>query len=132
MHIATMQMRCVAYFLFEHPAYTSSCDLASIIEAAAVEGVDTVVADQCIYGLTTPNADLTAMVPAKHLSRTHQLLSGGRASKAQEYTYTLCRARFGELTRQKQHGRRKHVQPGQLGVRQLKLLISRLSKRDFL
>ena len=36
----------------------------SISEVEKSEGVDTVVGDQCLYGLTAPNADRTAMAPA--------------------------------------------------------------------
>ena len=70
-------------------------------------GVSDTVADQCMYGLVTPNADRTELVPAKKPTRfmsnswyvlgklstrwdkshAHQPLMGGRASKAQEYTY---------------------------------------------
>ena len=77
-----------AFFLFEHPARASSWDLPAIIEVEESEGVDTVIGDQCMYGLTTPNADLTAMAPAKTLAKfmSNGPLMVGRASKAQEYT----------------------------------------------
>ena len=105
-----------------------------------------------MYGLTTPNADRTAMVPAKKptkfmsngpfilaelclrcdKSHDHQPLVGGRASKAQEYPYESCRAICRGLSRQKQHDKIQSVRPGPLGIRQLKSLISWLSKRNFL
>ena len=112
MKIAKLQMSKGAYFLFEHPAHATSWEMPSVKEVFNKKGVNTVIGDQCMYGLVTPNADRSAMVPAKKPTRfvsngwyilkeldtkcdkshTHQALMGGRASKAQEYTYTLCRA----------------------------------------
>ena len=105
-----------------------------------------------MYGLTTTNADRAPMVAAKKptklmsnglliladlcvrhdKSHAHQPLMGGRASKVQVCTYALCRAASLESMRQKQHDKSKHFRSGRLGVRQLKSLISRLGKRDFL
>ena len=65
MRIAKLQMSRGACFVFEHPARASSWELPAIIEVEKSEGVDTVIGDQCMYGLTTPNADRTAMAPAK-------------------------------------------------------------------
>ena len=98
-----------------------------------------------MYGLVTPNADHTAMVPAKkptqfmsngwcilsELSRrcdkshAHQPLMGGRASKAQEYTVQLCRAICRGLVKQKEYDRKGKVCIGAIGAKQLKSLIAK-------
>ena len=84
-------------------------------------GVNDTVADQCMCGLVTPNADRTEFVPAKKPNRftsnswyllgelstrcdkshVHQPLMDGRAGKAQEHTYDLCRAICSGLVKQK-------------------------------
>ena len=68
MRIAKLQMSRGAYFPFEHPARASTWELPAIIEVQKSEGVDTVNGDQCMYGLTTPNAGRTAIAPAKKLT----------------------------------------------------------------
>ena len=57
MGLAKLQMSHGAYFLCRHPARASSWELPAIIEVEKSEEVDTVFGDQCMYGLTTPNAD---------------------------------------------------------------------------
>ena len=89
------------------------------------QGVNDTVADRCMYGLATPNADRTELVPAKkpmrfvgnswHVlgelstrcdkSHANQSLMRGRGSKAQEYTYDLCRAICRVLVKQKMYDR---------------------------
>ena len=103
MKIAKLQISRGAFFLFEHPTRASSWDLPAIVEVEKSEGVDTVMGDQCMYGPTTPNAERTAMAPAKkptkfmsngplilaelcfryNKSHDHQPLMGGRSTKAQ-------------------------------------------------
>ena len=76
----------------------------------------------CMYGLTTLNASRTGQAPAKKPTRflsnskfildelntrcdkshSHEPLMGGRASKAQEYTYELCRSICRGLHKQKE------------------------------
>ena len=51
MKIAKLQMSRGAYFLLEHPARASFWDLPALTEVEKSEGVDTVIADQCMYGL---------------------------------------------------------------------------------
>ena len=118
MKLARTRMERGDYFLCEHPAHASSWELGSAGKLAS----DT-VADQCMYGLVTPNADRIELVPAKKPKRfmsnswhvlgelstrcdkplVHQPLMGGRASKAQEYTYDLCRAISRGLVKQKMY-----------------------------
>ena len=86
-------------------------------------GVEAVVGDMRMYGLTTLSEDRKTMVPAKKPTQfmgnghfimnelstrcdkthTHQPLMGGQASKAQEYSYELCRAMCRGLATQKQY-----------------------------
>ena len=103
-------------------------------------GVNDTVADQCMYGLVTPNADRTEFVPAKTPTRfmsnsryvlgelstrcvkshVHQPLMGGRAGKAQEYTHDLCRAICRGLVKQKMYDRSGKACTGSTQLRQLK------------
>ena len=88
-------------------------------------GVESVVGDMCMYALTTLSEDRQTMVPAKKPTRfmgngkcimselstrcdkthTHQPLMGGRASRAQEYSYELCCAMCRGFARQKAYDR---------------------------
>ena len=88
-------------------------------------GVDSVVGDMCMHDLTTLIADRSEIVPAKKPTQfmgngnfvlnelstrcdkthAHQLLMGGRASKAQSYNYELCRAMCRGLSEQKVYDR---------------------------
>ena len=43
--------------------------MPSVQEVLNSKGVNTVIGDQCMYGLVTPNADRSAMVPAKKPTR---------------------------------------------------------------
>ena len=53
------------YFLMEHPAYADSWKIEELVELSNLGGVMTEIADQCMYGLTTPNEDRTGESPAK-------------------------------------------------------------------
>ena len=99
-------------FLHEHPAGASSWDLDEIQKLMGKKDVYTVVADQCMYGLTTwsekggypvpakkPTKFMTNSFPisrelSKRCDRTHehQPLVGGRAASAARYPDGLCRA----------------------------------------
>ena len=57
------------FFLLEHPAHASSWELDSVEKMMSEQGVDDTVADQCMYGLVTPHADRTELVPAKKPTR---------------------------------------------------------------
>ena len=54
-----------AYFLMEHPAYADSWGLLEMVELASLEGVNTSVADQCMYGLLTQGASRDEQAPAR-------------------------------------------------------------------
>ena len=119
MKLARAQMERGDYFLFEHPAHATSWEVGSVEKMLGESGVSGTVADQCMYWLVTPNADRFGLVPTKkprrfmsnswHVpgelstrcdkSHVHQPLWGGRASKAQEYTYDLCSAAEGWANR---------------------------------
>ena len=45
------------HFLFEHPAWASSWDMLELQSLADTPGVLWQRADQCMYGLVTPNED---------------------------------------------------------------------------
>ena len=125
MKLAKLQVSRGAYFLSEHPAHASSGELPCIREVMKMTGVETVVGDMCMYGLTTLSEDRKSMVPAKKptpfmgnghyilnelstrcdKTHPHQLLVGGWASKAQEYSYELCRAMCRGLAKQKRYDR---------------------------
>ena len=99
-------------FLHEHPKDASSWDLKSVRALASRPGVISVIADQCMLGLTTWDADSGEMVPAKKATRfltncpeiaakldircdkghTHQPLVANRARRAQTYPPALCHA----------------------------------------
>ena len=102
MTFAKLQRSRGAYFLFEHPAHATSWELPCVKEVIGMAGVEAVVGDMCMYGLTTLSEDRKTMVPAKKQTRfmgnghfilgelitrcdkthTHQPFTGGRASKA--------------------------------------------------
>ena len=64
--IFKMQMARGDYFVMEHPAYADSWKLDELIELASMSGVMTQIADQCMYGLTTPSEeDRSKELPAK-------------------------------------------------------------------
>ena len=104
------------------------------------------IGDQCMYGLAIPNADRSGMVTAKKPTRfmsngwyilkeldtkcdkshTHQALMGGRASKAHEYTYMLCRAMCRGFRKQKGYDRSGKVSTDPLGHAQLSSLVKQL------
>ena len=104
MGLARTQMERGDYFRFEHPAHATSRELETVEKMMREPGVSDTVANQCMYGLVTPNAYRTELVPAKKpkifmsnswyvlgelstrcdRSHAHQPLMGGQASKAQE------------------------------------------------
>ena len=108
------------------------------------QGVNDTVADQCMYGLVKPNADRTELVPAKKPTRftsnswhvlgelstrcdkshAHQPPTGGRAKKAQEYTYRLRRAICRGLVKRKMYDRSGRACTSAMQIKQLKSLIT--------
>ena len=100
------------HFLHEHPARALSWNHPQVLSISRMAGVHLVTADQCMYGLTTPNADgdghLPAMKSTKFLtssihmarqlqtrcdrSHVHQQLVGGRCKEAAYYPLELIRA----------------------------------------
>ena len=98
-------------FLHEHPiSATSWCELP-IRKVGKLEGVESVVTDQCMFGLRTTDSQgkiQHAMKKTRFLSNsgeilrelkvkcdgshTHQHLVGGRAGPAAVYPPALCRA----------------------------------------
>lgn len=115
--IQAMQGR---WFLHEHPATASSWSLKEITDVLDVEGVSTVLGDQCMYGLKTWGRHGRDVVHARkrtkfmsnseeirlELSRRcqglhkHQSLVGGRAEESARYPKELCRAICRGLIRQ--------------------------------
>ena len=104
----------------EHPAYVDSWKPEELVELANLDGVMTQIADQCMYGLTTPGLEgLSAKKPTKFLSNSwcilpelfvrcdkqhvHQQLMGGRGAKAAEYPDALCKAICRGLANQKRY-----------------------------
>ena len=99
-------------FLHEHPENATSWKMEDMREISRAEGVYTVKADQCMFGLTTQGARVGATCPARkrttfvtnsyHVAReldracdgthTHQPLVSGRAKAAERYPPALCRA----------------------------------------
>ena len=99
-------------FLHEHPAGASSWDLEEIQKVMNLKNVHVVIADQCMFGLTTwptrgsypipakkptkfmTNSESIARELNKRCDRTHehQPLVGGRAASAARYPEGLCRA----------------------------------------
>ena len=57
------------YFSFEHPFHATSWALETVEKTMSEPGGHDTVADQCMYGLVTPNADRTEFVPAKTPTR---------------------------------------------------------------
>ena len=53
MMLARLQISRGAYFLFEHPAHATSWELPCIKTVMQMTGVESVVGDMCMYGLTT-------------------------------------------------------------------------------
>ena len=101
------------HFLDEHPASALSWKEDSIVAIAMDPTVHTVVAHQCMYGLTTPvsssgNERLPALKPTRFMtnsvhmqmklskkcdkSHKHQQLVGGRAKDAAFYPLPLIKA----------------------------------------
>ena len=97
--------------LHEHPVAATSWKMDAMRKILKMEGVSTVVGDQCQFGLKT-NGAMGAPAPARKRTRflsnsneilrelgklcpgdhVHQPLVGGRAEKAAAYPEGLCRA----------------------------------------
>ena len=123
MKLAKLQISRGAYFSFEHSAHATSWELPCIKEVLKMTGVEAEVGDMCMYGLMTLSGDRKSMVPAKKPTQfmgngkfimnelstrcdkthAHKPLMGGRASKAQEYSYELWRAMCRGLAKQKRY-----------------------------
>ena len=106
------QMREGRLFLHEHPAGASSWMLKEIKELCEEDGVETVIGDQCMYGLKTWSMDGKEQVSARKRTRfmtnsrgiaqelnkkcdgshVHQELISGRAKDAARYPRELCEA----------------------------------------
>jgi hypothetical protein len=99
------------YILHEQPIGASSWKLKAIVDIGNMEGVEEVVTDQCMFGLTTwtrgkrraaarkrtrflTNAECVADEIQRSCrgEHEHQPLTGGRAGPPQEYPRELCRA----------------------------------------
>ena len=111
------QLAAGRHFLFEHPAWASSWDMPELQSLADTPGVLWQKADQCMYGLTSPDddgIDTPAKKPTGFLSSSwcileelsvqcdhaheHQHLMGGRASAAALYSSPYISLRFFEKT----------------------------------
>ena len=116
------QLAAGRHFLFEHPAWASSWDMPELESLAETPGVLWQRADQCRYGLVTPNEegiDTPAKKPTGFLSSSwcileqlslccdnshvHQQLIGGRAAKAALYPPALCKAICRGLVKQRSY-----------------------------
>ena len=79
MKLAKLQRSRGAYFLFENPAHATSWELPCIKEVMKMTGVEAMVGDMCMYGLTTLGEDRKTMVPAKKptlfMGNGHSILS---------------------------------------------------------
>ena len=115
------QMESGRMFLHEHPAAATSWSLAEIQEVGNKKGVHTVVADQCMFGLTTTKKGEARhqrenktrfMTNSYHIAAAldrrcdgthqHQALVDGRAQAAARYPPELCRAICCGLRRERQ------------------------------
>ena len=137
------------YFLFEHPAYADSWGLEEVVRMGELEGVSTVVADQCMYGLTTPGPDRRTEMPAKKPTRfmsnswcelqelfircdkshEHQHLIGGRGARAAEYPDLLCEAICRGLANQNRFDSSGKVCTGPSGIGALRSFIGIVSEQ---
>ena len=117
------------YFLFEHPAYGDTWKVPEMEEMLNMPNVDSVIADQCMYGLVTRGVAGGPEMPAKKPTRfvsnswyilqelgircdhshTHQHLVGGRAARAAEYPDLLCEAMCRGLVNQIRYDRSGRV-----------------------
>ena len=109
-------------FLHEHPASAMSWKVSEMEKLAAHPLVNTVVGDQCMYGLLTPSElDRDILAPAKKSTRfmsnypvmldqlklrcdkthSHQPLTGGRCADAARYPAKLVHAILKGMTLQK-------------------------------
>ena len=108
--IAEIQLDAGRHFVFEHPLTASSWRLPSLKRLRQRAGVCETVLHQCMYGLTSKDAD--GVAPAKKPTRIlcssiavrdmlslkcdgshrHVQLISGRAAAAQEYPPDLCSA----------------------------------------
>ena len=131
------------YFLFEHPAYADSWKIEEITEFALLDGVMIEVADQCMYGLTTPGEETGEPMPAKKPTKfmsnswcilhelstrcdkthVHQVLMGGRGAKAAEYPDKLCRAICRGLANQKRYDASGKICSGPISSQSLRAFI---------
>ena len=133
------------WFVFEHPAYADTWRLPCMKRLLETPGVDWRIADQCQYGLVTPDhsgQQTPALKPTKFVSNgwclleelsrrcpgdhKHQGLIGGRASAAAEYPTGLCNALCKGLVRQKKYAREQCVDMKCLGKAELKSLIKKI------
>jgi len=113
MSLYEMQTAAGRFFLHEHPIGASSWNMQEVQTVKMMNGVMTVVADQCMYGLKTWTHDKTkkdaparkrtrfmtnCIEVAKRLTKTcdhthaHQSLVEGRAKEAAIYPQALCEA----------------------------------------
>ena len=108
------------WFLHEHPATASSWSLREITDLLNIDGVGTVVGDQCMYGLKTWGRHGREVAYARKRTKfmsnseeiryelsqrckglhKHQSLVGGRAEESARYPKELCRAICRGLMRQ--------------------------------
>ena len=113
MKLYRMQAGAGRMFLHEHPLTATSWRMPEVQAVANLAGIQSVVADQCMYGLKTWGAHRGEKVPARkpttfmtnsraignQLSRrcggehSHQHLTDGRAKDAARYTENDARPR---------------------------------------
>ena len=105
-----LQVKSGNLFLLEHPAGATSCNEQVLRDLCSLDGVQSYVLDQCMYGLTSvdrqgkapakkPTRIVTNMIGAERFlasrcDRSHrhvELLNNG-AKAAQEYPHDLCKA----------------------------------------
>ena len=115
------QVRRGDWFLHEHPIGASSWREQCVLDVMKENGVETIIGDQCMYGLVTmtgngkqPARKRTRFMSnapeiLKRLSRRclgehqHQHLVSGRARGAAEYPDDLCRAICQGYIKQREH-----------------------------
>lgn len=141
------QLAAGRHFLFEHPAWAASWKMPELDELSRVPEVLWQRADQCMYGLVTPNdagISTPAMKPTGFLSSSwcileelslrcdhshpHQQLVGGRAAAAALYPPALCKAICKGLVRQRAYDKSGLVGGRQFGRKELKSMLRKLKQ----
>ena len=124
----TVQVREGRYFIHEHPVGASSWRLEEMVRLLEMEGVETVIGDQCMFGLKTwgkggevptkkptrfaTNADAVKLELAVRCDKNHvhQRLANNRAKGAEQYPKRLCAAICRGIIKQKRNDG-MHIKP---------------------